>query len=269
MEERKEIVQETKEKEKKTVDLPALDFFKISIITFIVPLYACIGLFLVYQFLIVIQLSLPIIVQFLILPGILLLLYYIYLIVLIEFARLWTASWIKKSPPQQGVFKRILDDINSPEGRLLKYYHKRGFIIKYPMWLTQKSPFPWLINRTLRRIGHNKIGPNVIYCDGYVGLEFTDLGENTFIYPTTALSSHAVNTIFGRISMLEIKLGANTTLYPGIIAGPGVLTTEDNVVFPNTVLHKSWRGKPGKKYYQGSPGRPIEISHFELRGNNS
>ena len=134
-----------------------------------------------------------------------------------------------------------------------------------PVWLSSKSPFPWLVNRALRKIGHNKIGNNVIYSDCYVGLEFTDLADNTFIYPTSALSSHAVNSIFGKITMLEIKLKENTTLYPGIIAGPGVLTTEDNVVFPNTVLHKSWRGKPGAKYYQGSPGRPIPSDHLEQK----
>ncbi|GAH87277.1 unnamed protein product, partial [marine sediment metagenome] len=33
--------------------------------------------------------------------------------------------------------------------------------------------------------------------------------------------------------------------------------------FQNTVLHKNWRGKPDKYYYQGSPGRPIEIKHLE------
>jgi len=143
---------------------------------------------------------------------------------------------------------------------MMKYYHKRGFIIKFPIWLTSKSPFPWLINRTLRRISHNKIGKNVIYSDAYVGLEFTDIEDNVFIYPTTALSSHAVNTIFGKITMLEIKIGKNNTLYPGIIMGCGALTTENNVIYPNTVLHKSWRGKPGKFYYQGSPGRPIEVN---------
>ena len=118
--------------------------------------------------------------------------------------------------------------------------------------------FPWLVNRALRRISHNKIAKNVIYCDAYVGLEFTDIGENTFFYPTSALSSHAVNTIFGKITMLEIKLGDNNTFYPGVIAGPNAVTNENNVILPNTVLHKNWRGKPDKFFYQGSPGRPIE-----------
>jgi len=249
----------SEEKEKKTVELPALDFFKINFLSFIVPLYLCLGLFLLFEYYFIILFSIPLIIHLIILPLFLLFLYYVYLIVLIEFSAFWARKWSKKSPPAQGVFQRVLDDVNSEEGKMIKYYHKRGFIIKYPMWLTAKSPFPWLINRTLRRISHNKIGKNVIYCDGYVGLEFTDLGDNVFIYPTSALATHAVNTIFGKISILELKLGKNTTLYPGIIAGPGVLTTDNFVIYPNTVLHKNWRGKPGKFYYQGSPGRPIDI----------
>jgi hypothetical protein len=165
------------------------------------------------------------------------------------------------------VFARVLDDVKSSEGKLIKYYHKRGFIIKYPMWLTSKSPFPWLVNRTLRKIGHNTLGHNIIYCDAYVGLEFTNIGDNTFIYPSSGLSSHAVNTIFGKITMLEIKLGKNNTIYPGDIIGPNAVTEDNNVIYPNTVLHKNWRGKPGKSYYQGSPGRPIEVK--ELNEKNS
>ena len=254
---------EKRKEESKTVELPIHDFFKINFLSFLVPLYPCLGLFLLFEFYFISTFSIPLIIHLLILPGFLLFLYYLYLILLIEFARAWSSRWNKKSPPKEGVFKRVLDDFNSEEGKMMKYYHKRGFIVKMPIWLTSKSPFPWLVNRALRRISHNKIGKNVIYSDSYVGLEFTDLGENTFIYPTTSLSSHAVNSIFGKISMLEIKLERNTTLYPGIIAGPGVLTKENNVIFPNTVLHKNWRGKPEIFYYQGSPGRPIDVKHLD------
>lgn len=244
----------------KTVDLPALDFFKINFISFLVPLYVCLGLFLLFEYGFIKLLSIPPFIHLFMLPVVFLVLYYIYLIILIEFAALWARSWNKKSPPRQGVFRRVLDDAHSEEGKMMKYYHKRGFIIKYPVWLTSKSPFPWLINRVLRKISHNKIGKNVIYNDAYVGLEFTDIGDNSFFYPTTGLSSHAVNTIFGKITMIEIKIGKNTIFYPGTIMGCGALTTENNVIYPNTVLHKSWRGKPGKLYYQGSPGRPIDVN---------
>jgi hypothetical protein len=95
-----------------------------------------------------------------------------------------------------------------------------------------------------------------------VGLEFTEIGDDVFIYPTSALSSHAVNTIFGKITMMKIIMGKNTTLFPGIIMGPNALTKDNMVIFPNTVLHKNWRGKPDKFYYQGSPGRPIDSNHL-------
>ncbi|MFW9878200.1 MAG: hypothetical protein ACFFG0_34395 [Candidatus Thorarchaeota archaeon] len=249
----------SEETEEKTVELPAFDFFKINFISFLIPLYVCLGLFLVFEYCFINLLSIDPLIHFFILPGFLFFLYYTYLIMLIEFTALWVRSWNKKSPPQQGVFARVLDDTNSPEGKLIKYYHKRGFIIKYPIWLTSKSPFPWLVNRALRRIGHNKIGQNVIYCDSYVGLEFTDIGDNVFIYPTSGLSSHAVNTIFGKITMMKMKLGRNTIIYSGDIVGPNAITEENSVIYPNTVLHKNWRGKFGKYYYQGSPGRPIDI----------
>ena len=254
---------EFEQKKDKVVELPILDFFKINIISFLVPLYACLGLFLLFEYGLIIPFSIPLAIHFLILPIFLLILYYIYLLLLIEFTALWTRSWNKKSPPTEGVFKRVLDNKDSDEGKMMKYYHKRGFIIKFPMWLTSKSPFPWLVNRALRRISHNIIGKNVIYCDAYVGLEFTELGDNVFFYPTSALSSHAVNTIFGKISMMTLKMGKNTTLYPGIIMGPNALTTENYVIFPNTVLHKNWRGKADKYYYQGSPGRPIDVDHIK------
>lgn len=244
--------------EKKTVELPILDFFKINLLSFIVPLYPCLILFLLYLYVFTVIFPLELIFHLFIIPSLLILLYFVYLIILVEFTALWGSRWHKKSPPKQGVFQRVLDSLNSEEGKMMKYYHKRGFIIKYPMWLTSKSMFPWLVNRALRRISHNKIANNVVYCDAYVGLEFTDLGKNTFFYPTSALSSHAVNTIFGKITMLEIKLGDNSVIYPGVIAGPNAVTKDNYVIFPNTVLHKNWRGKPDKFFYQGSPGRPIE-----------
>jgi hypothetical protein len=125
-----------KESSEKTVELPALDFFKINFISFLVPLYVCLSLFLLFEYGFINLLSIPPIIHLFALPVALLILYYIYLIILIEFTAFWTRSWNKKSPPQQGVFARDLDDLKSPEGKMMKYYHKRGFIIKYPMWLT-------------------------------------------------------------------------------------------------------------------------------------
>ena len=248
--------------EERTVEVSVGNFALINIVTVMVPFYACLALFLLFEYCFIMLFSIQTFIHFLLLPGFFIFLYYIYIVLLIEFSAMWVRGWNKKEPPQQGIFERVLEDVKSPTGRMIKYYHKRGFIIKFPMWLASKSPFPWLLNRVLRRIGHNKIGKNVIYCDGYAGLEFTDLGDNTFIYPTSVLSSHAVNSIFGKISILKINLGKNTTMYPGSVAGPGVLSADNNVFFPNTSLVKNWRGVPERLYYQGSPGRPIKVKHL-------
>ena len=244
--------------EKKTIEFAVWYFFSLNILSFLVPFYACLGLFLIFEYLFIYLFSIPLIYHLLLLPGFMLGLYYVYLIILIEFAAFFTRRWNKKSPPQEGIFERIFHDVESDTGKMINYYHKRGYIIKFPIWLTSKSPFPWLLNRALRRIGHNKIGRNVNYCNSYVGLEFTDIGDNTFMYPTTVLSSHAVNSIFGKLSIFKIKLGKNNVLYPGTVAGPGVKTDDDWVFYAGTVLPKNWRGVPGKNHYQGAPGRPIK-----------
>ena len=178
MNDEKEVVKinsEFEQKKDKVVELPILDFFKINFISFLVPFYLCLGVFLLFEYGFIIPFSIPLDIHILLLPGFLFFLYFLYLILLIEFTALWVRSWNKKSAPVEGVFKRVLDDKDSKEGIMMKYYHKRGFIIKFPMWLTSKSPFPWLVNRALRKIGHNVLGKNVIYCDAYVGLELTEI----------------------------------------------------------------------------------------------
>ncbi|TFF99900.1 MAG: hypothetical protein EU541_03780 [Promethearchaeota archaeon] len=243
---------------KQSVELPIIEFFLINFICFLLPLYACFGIFFIIELILIQLLSTELIIQIIILPFLLFLLYYLYILLLIEIAAFWVKYWNKKSPPIQGVFKRKFDDIESEEGKMLKYYHRRGFIIKFPVWLASKSPFPWLLNRALRKIGHNEIKNNVIYCDSFPALEFTKIKENTFLYPGSVLSSHAVNSIFGKISILEIDLGRNTVFFPGTVAGPGVTTFDDFVIFPNSSLVKNWRGLSEKKKYSGSPAKPID-----------
>ncbi|MHA1803318.1 MAG: hypothetical protein ACTSU4_02160 [Promethearchaeota archaeon] len=244
--------------QEKSFKLPLHDFLKINLITFSVPLYGCLAVFLLFEYYFIRLFSIPVQIHFLLLPPFFLFLYYLYMVILIETCRIWVNYWNRKSPPKQGVFQRILTDKNSEIGQLLVYYHKRGFIIKYPVWITSKSPFPWLVKRALRRIGHNKIGKNVVYEDCYYGLEFTHIEDDVFIYPTSAISSHEVNSIFGKLTLLEVKLDKKTILYPGIIVGPGAETEANHVIYPNTVLHKNWRGVPNEFYYQGSPGKPFK-----------
>jgi len=249
---------DAEKKENQSVELPIIEFFLINFICFLIPLYVCLGVFLLIEYILVSIISIEMVFHLMILPFLFLSLYYLYIFILIEVSAMWVRHWNKKSAPIQGVFKRNFDDPESKEGRMLKYYHRRGFIIKFPVWLSAKSPFPWLLNRALRKIGHIKMGNNVIYCDSFPALEFSKLEDNVFLYPGSVLSSHAVNSIFGKISILEIELGKNTVLYPGTVAGPGAKTFDNFAIYPNSALIKNWRGDPNKLIYSGSPARPLE-----------
>jgi len=246
----------TPEREEQVLEISVGDFFIISFICFLGPLYFCLLIFIGVEYILFHFLKVSLIIHILIFPFLIIFLYIIYILILIEICAFWVKRWNKICPPQEGVFLRTLDE-NTNEGKMLKYYHKRGFIIKFPMWIASKSPFPWLLNRVLKRIGHNKIGENVIYCDAYAGLELTNIEDNVFIFPTSVLSSHAVNSIFGKITIMRIKLGKNTTLYPGVTVGSGAITQNGNILYPNTLLHKNWRGESGKKFYRGSPAKPF------------
>ena len=64
--------------EERKVELPALDFFKINFISFLVPLYICLGLFLSFEYFFINLFSIPPIIHLIALPVVLLILYYIY-----------------------------------------------------------------------------------------------------------------------------------------------------------------------------------------------
>ncbi|MBY9007927.1 MAG: hypothetical protein KGD63_14390 [Candidatus Lokiarchaeota archaeon] len=241
----------------KRVELPMHEFFFINFISYIIPLYFCVGLVILLEYFLLFIVSIDFSLHLIILPPILLSIYYLFIIFFIELAAFWVRRWNRKNQPKVGIFKRVLDNKESEEGRLIQYYHRRGFILRSCIWLSSKSPFPWLVNRALRKVGHNKIGKNVIYCNSYVGLEFTELGDNTFFYPTSLVSSHSVESIFGKLSLHEVKIGKNTIIYPGITIGPGAQTKENDVIYPNSLLHKNWRGIEDKAYYQGVPAKPL------------
>jgi hypothetical protein len=88
MEEEKGISSEKSDFDKKqdqVVELPAVDFFKINFISFLVPLYACLAVFLVFEYGFIIFFSIPLFYHILLLSVVLLFLYYLYMILLIEF----------------------------------------------------------------------------------------------------------------------------------------------------------------------------------------
>jgi hypothetical protein len=170
---------------------------------------------------------------------------------------LYIKKWNKISPPVEGIFHREFSgkDVIDP---VIKYYHYRGFVIKWPLWLAYKSPFPWLMIRVLRKIGHNKIDKSVIMMESFPGLEFCTVGKNVIYYPSSMISAHSVDSIFGLLSITAINIGDNTFISPHSIVGPGAEILDNYGLFPNTIAAKNWKGVPGKYYYAGAPARTID-----------
>ena len=62
-----------------------------------------------------------------------------------------------------------------------------------------------MVNFVLRDMADNKIDKDVIYGDAYVSLEFTDLQQGAVIMDGSTLSSHVNDSIFGNLTIEEVK----------------------------------------------------------------
>ncbi|MHA1792448.1 MAG: hypothetical protein ACTSVI_07370 [Promethearchaeota archaeon] len=206
---------------------------------------------------------------FLGLPGILWLVYFTYLFLSLLITKIFVNYFNKKSPPTTGVLKRQFKDTTHPDFIKIHYYHMRGAIIKYTLWLLQKCPFPSLAHFFLRHVTHNKIGHNVIYENCFVGLEFTDIGNDCVIEVGSAISAHVVESLYGNLVLDEIKINDGAIVGYNTIIGPGVLIPSGFVVGDNSMSYKSWplKERDGIKseFFIGTPAKhePIEMIFAE------
>ena len=171
----------------------------------------------------------------------------------------FTEDWNRKSPPVQGLFRRTFNKNGAADERI-NYYHYRGFIIKFPLWLAYKSPFPWMINWILRKIGHNDIKKDVVIMEAFPSLEFTDMASGSIFYPASSSSSHVVDSIFGNLSLSEVSVGKNAIIHPHAMVGPGSLVEDENNIMAHTLCPKEWKRRGEGRFHSGSPARPID--HF-------
>jgi hypothetical protein len=195
-------------------------------------------------------------------PSYLILISFIFINSVIAFTSMMRKHFDKKSPPIQGLFKREFDseskDASDPR---IVYYHIRGFIIKWPLWLAYKSPFPWLATKVLKKIGHNKIDKSVILLECYPSLEFMTMEKGVVAYPGSMSSGHVVDSIFGNLSISSVEIKENVMLYPNSTIAPGAILDNAYVLMPNSFSIKDWRGKENYKFYNKTPARPLD-SHY-------
>ena len=246
------------EQRPQSVKLPIFKYFILNFFGFTLPLYPSFFLVACYKIITIELIGIPWQWACVLFPIWLIGAIILYIFLVIEFAAAVTKNWRKKSPPVEGVFHRTFGKGNV-EDEHLKFYHDRGYMIKFPVWLASKSPFPWLLKRALIRIGYdNRIGKDVTFMDTIPGLEFTTIKDGVTYYPGSSTASHVVDSIFGNLTIKRLLLEENASVFPHVIIGPGVHLEENKALLPRSAGIKDWKSKEGKKYYSGSPGRGID-----------
>lgn len=194
--------------------------------------------------------NLPSLIASLTLPIIIIGCYLIHLVIIALITRGYWSYSEKKSPSKSGNIPR-----NIPS-KTLDYYHFRSFIIKYPKNAFSRGPFPWLLKWMFNFVGANKIGKGSVIEEQIAGDRFVEIGENSYLGTNVAISSHAVDGIFGNISFAKIKIGNNMTTAAFNCLAPGVYTGDNSWWLPMTGATKHNIMK-GNNYYFGTPLRKI------------
>jgi acetyltransferase-like isoleucine patch superfamily enzyme len=186
-------------------------------------------------------------------------LYFIYLGVTVLVTHAFLQHYEKKSPAMPRVLKRQFKDKNHPDYILLHYYHLRGAIVKYSLWITQKCPFPSLLARVLHYYGHNEIGKRVMYENCFPGLEFTRIGDNVVMEVGTALSTHVVESLYGNLVIARVSVDADAVVGINSVVGPGITVAAGFQMGDNNMAYRNWPlvKQPGNDstFFNGSPSK--------------
>ncbi|TFG28939.1 MAG: hypothetical protein EU532_04200 [Promethearchaeota archaeon] len=183
-------------------------------------------------------------------PVIMIISYFLHLVFIGIVTKLWWSFTEKMSPTKDGIILR------SVPSDTLNYYHIRSFIIKYGKYAFTKGIFPWLSNWFYNFVGSSKIGKGSTIEEEIVADKYIDVGENCYVGVNSAICSHVVEGIFGRIPYFEIKLHDNVTCSAFNIVGPGCDIGENSYLLPlgSTGKHQNTKGG---NYYFGLPARKI------------
>lgn len=184
-------------------------------------------------------------------PIVMIMSYILHLLFIGIFTRLFWRFTEKMCPTKDGIILRTVPSDT------LNYYHLRSFMIKYGKYAFTKGIFPWLSNWFYNFVGSNKIGKGTTIEEEIVADKYIDVGDNCYIGVNSAICSHVVEGIFGRIPYFEIKIGDNVTCAVFNIVGPGCDIKENSYFLPMAGVAKHQTTKGESNYYFGLPARKI------------
>jgi hypothetical protein len=184
-------------------------------------------------------------------PFVIVISYILHLICIGIFTRLFWRFTERMCPTKDGIILRTVPSDT------LNYYHLRSFMIKYGKYAFTKGMFPWLANWFYNFVGSNKIGKGSTIEEEIVADKYLDVGDNCYIGVNSAICSHVVEGIFGRIPYYEIKIGNNVTFSVFNIVGPGGDIKDNSYFLPMASVAKHQTTKGKSNYYFGLPARKI------------
>jgi hypothetical protein len=201
----------------------------------------------------------------LVIPFIFIGIYYIYIQSLSFFTNFFMKRWNKISPPEEGTFDRKFSG-NDAEDERIQYYHKRGFMIKRPVFFSKKSMFPWTVHDILNKLGGNEIHPDAMYLDSFVGLEHIKLEPGFVGGDGIVLSSHVVDSIFGNLTIAGCHCEKNSVMATNSIMAPGSHLSENTHLVALSFAIKGQKSEAKDLYLIGIPAKQTDqfTGSFEL-----
>ncbi|MBD3188816.1 hypothetical protein GF325_18450 [Candidatus Bathyarchaeota archaeon] len=205
------------------------------------------------------------------LPAFFWAMYYLYLGITVLVTKAFLVYFDRQCELPEGVIQRQFKDPSHPDYKILHFYHMRGAIIKYALWITQKSPFPGMVHKVLVFFGHNQIGRHVIYENCFLGLEFAFIGDGAVIETGAALSTHVVESLYGNLWIKRLELKRDSTTGVNTIIGPGIIVEEDSQVGDNCMAFMNWplvqKEGNSSKFFNGSPAKQRDFVKFFAEGD--
>lgn len=155
--------------------------------------------------------------------------------------------------PAQGIFNRNLNE----HWKALDYYHWRSFLLKYPVFVFLKSPFPWLLNWELKFIGSNKIGKGTVFEDCFIHSHL-NFGKNCYMGTFAHISNHMVDGVYGteNLTFYGAKIGDNC-VFNALIGGMPGLEMGNNATFLPMTTTIKYDKMEDNGIYLGFPARKL------------
>ncbi|MFX0101626.1 MAG: hypothetical protein ACFFCS_18770 [Candidatus Hodarchaeota archaeon] len=183
-------------------------------------------------------------------PFNLLFVFYLYTFCSIKVAKFFLFCETKLYPPREGVFPRDYKDKD------FLHWHARRVIKKFPCWLVQLTPFPWMKRSYIYNQLGARVGKNVGIMDSWVDLEFVTIEDDVSIGRGAAITSHYFTSKALILKSIIVKkdslVGDKVRVLPGATIG------EQAVLISRSVI-KLGEQVPSESIFAGNPAEQVEI----------